>query len=65
MSSKNFIKTWNINDYQGNKNLLKRTNNGLESYNKRLKSFFHSGTPSFADFVNTMIYEMPPSSINN
>ena len=54
MSSENFIKTWNINDYQGNKNLLKRTNNGLESYNKRLKSLFCSGTPSFADFVHTM-----------
>jgi len=54
MSSKKFIKSWNINDYQGNKRQLKRTNNGLESYNKRLKSLFRSGTPSFADFVNTM-----------
>ena len=57
MSSENFIKTWNINDYKGNKNLLKRTNNGLESYNKRLKSLFRSGTPSFADFVNTLRQE--------
>ena len=54
MSLEKFIKIWNINDYQGNKNLLKRTNNGLESYNKRLKSLFCSGTPSFADFVHTM-----------
>ena len=54
MSSEKYIKAWNIYDYQCNKNLLKRTNNGLESYNKRLKSLFRSGTPSFADFVNTM-----------
>ena len=53
MSSEKFIKTWNIHDYKGNKNLLKRTNNGLESYNKCLKSLFRSGTPSFADFVST------------
>ena len=54
MSSEKFILTWNINDYQGNKNVLKRTNNGLESYNKRLKSLFRAGTPSFADFVHTL-----------
>ena len=54
MSSEKFIKTWNINDYQGNKNVLKRTNNGLESYNKRLKGLFRAGSPSFADFVHTM-----------
>ena len=57
MSSEKFIKTWNIHDYKGNKNLLKRTNNGLESYNKRLKSLFRSGTPSFADFVNKLRQE--------
>ena len=27
MSSEKCIKTWNINDYEGYKNLLKRTNN--------------------------------------
>ena len=54
MSSERFIKTWNINDYHGNENLLKHTNNWLESYNKRLKSLFCSGTPSFTDFVNMM-----------
>ena len=54
MSSETYIKAWNIYDYQGNKNLLKRTNNGLESYNKRLKSLFRSGTPCFADFVNML-----------
>ena len=50
MSSENFIKTSNINDYQGNKNVLKRTNNGLESYNKRLKGLFCAGTPSLPIF---------------
>ena len=42
---------------KGNKNLLKRTNNGLESYNKHLKSLFCFGTPSFVDFVNTLRQE--------
>ena len=49
-----FIKTWNINDYQGNKNVFKCTNNGLESYNKCLKGLFRAGTPSFVDCVHTM-----------
>ena len=43
--------------YQGNKNVLRRTNNGLERYNLRLKKLFKSGTPSFAQFVNTMRIE--------
>ena len=34
MSSEKFIKKLNIHDYKGNKKLLKRTNNGLKSYNK-------------------------------
>ena len=50
MSSEKFIETWNINDYQGNKNILKFTNNGLESYNKRLKGLFCAGTPSLPIF---------------
>ena len=54
MSSSNMIKSWNINDYIGNVNTLKRTNNGLERYNRSMKSLFNAGTPSFADFVNTM-----------
>ena len=54
MSSSNMIKSWNINDYVGNINTLKRTNNGLERYNRSMKSLFNAGTPSFADFVNTM-----------
>ena len=54
MSSTNMIKSWNINDYNGNINTLKRTNNGLERYNRSMKSLFNAGTPSFGDFVNTM-----------
>ena len=54
MSSDKMIDSWNISNYNGNKNTLKRTNNGLECYNKRMKSLFNAGTPSFADFVNTM-----------
>ena len=48
------IESWNISNYNGNKNTLKCTNNGLERYNKRMKSLFNTGTPSFADFVNMM-----------
>ena len=54
MTSEKFINSWNISTYPGNKNLLKRTNNGLERYNRYMKSLFCSGTPSFAQFVNTM-----------
>ena len=57
MSSNKMIETWNISNYQGNKNVLRRTNNGLERYNLRLKKLFKSGTPSFAQFVNTMRIE--------
>ncbi len=38
----------------GNKKTLKCTNNGLERYKKLMKSLFNAGTPSFADFVNTI-----------
>ena len=54
LSSDEFINAWNINNYVGNKNTLKRTNNGLERYNKTMKSLFRSGAPSFAEFVNMM-----------
>ena len=54
MSSSEMIDTWNIANYHGNLNVLRRTNNGLERYNLRLKTLFKSGTPSFAQFVNTM-----------
>ena len=54
MSSSKMIDTWNIFNYQGNLNVLRRTNNGLEHYNLRMKTLFKSGTPSFAQFVNTM-----------
>ena len=52
------IERWNISKYNGNRNKLKSTNNGLERYNKRMKSLFNAGTPSFADFVNTMREEL-------
>ena len=65
MSSIKMINTWNISNYEGNKNLLKRTNNGLERYNLRLKNLFKSGTPSFAQFVNTMIIESEDQQKNN
>ena len=54
MSSNKMIETWNISNYQGNINVLRRTNNGLERYNLRMKKLFKSGTPSLAQFVNTM-----------
>ena len=54
MSSEKMIDSWNISNFKGNKNVLKRTNNGLERYNLRMKLLFKSGTPSFAQFVNTM-----------
>ena len=54
MSSNEMIEMWNISNYQGNKNVLRRTNNGLECYNSRFKKLFKSGTPSFAQFINTM-----------
>ena len=57
MSSNKMIETWNISKYQCNKNVVRRTNNGLESYNLRLKKLFKSGTPSFAQFVKTMRIE--------
>ena len=41
-------------NYQGNMNVLRRTNNGLERYNLRMKTLFKSGRPSFGQFVNTM-----------
>ena len=51
------IDSWNILNYKGNKNVLKCTNNGLERYNLKMKLLFKSGTPSFAQFVNTMRQE--------
>ncbi len=54
MSSSKMIDKWNISNYQGNLNVLRRTNNGLERYNLRMKTLFKSDTPSFAQFVNTM-----------
>ena len=57
MSSEKMIDLWNISNYKGNKNVLKRTNNGLERYNLTMKKLFKSGTPSFAKFVNTMRQE--------
>ena len=54
MSSNKMIETWNIANYQGNIKVLRRTNNGLERYNLRMKKLFKSGTPSLAQFVNTM-----------
>ena len=57
MSSQKMIDSWNISNFKGNKNVLKRTNNGLERYNLTMKKLFKSGTPSFAQFVNTMRQE--------
>ena len=57
MSSNKMIETWNISNYQGNKNVLRRTNNGLERYNLRMKTLFKNGRPSFAQFVHTMRQE--------
>ena len=54
MSSDRMVDAWNINNYVGNKNTLKRTNNGLERHNKLMKSLFDIGTPYFARFVNIM-----------
>ena len=48
------IESWNISNYMGNKNTLNCINNGLKRNNERMKSLFNAGTPSFADFVNTM-----------
>lgn len=45
---------WDITYYSGNKNILQCTNNGLERYNKSMKSLFKAGTPSFAKFVYIM-----------
>ena len=54
MSCDEFIKALNVHDYVGNRNTLKFINNGLERYNKSMKPLFCSGTPSFAEFANTM-----------
>ena len=54
MTFDRMIDAWNINNYVGNKTTLKHTSNGLERYNKLMKSLFNVGTPSFAEFVNTM-----------
>ena len=57
MPSNQMIESWNISNYQGNKNVLRRTNNGLERYNLRMKTLFKNGRPSFAQFVHTMRQE--------
>ena len=57
LSSNKMIESWNIFNYKGNKNVLRRTNNGLEFYNLRMKLLFKSCTSSFAEFVNTMRHE--------
>ena len=57
MSSKEVIATWNIvledsdKDYH---DLQNRTNNGLESYNRRMTELFSSHHPSLLTFVQVV-----------
>lgn len=46
------LDSWNICDKDGEyKDIHNRTNNGLESYNRRINKIFSSGVPSLIEFV--------------
>ena len=55
LSKPSFINSWNINHHDEEKTEdLKRTNNGLERYNRTLKSLFSDETPSLLSFINVI-----------
>ena len=55
MSSPTFINSWNTNHHSKEKaDDIKRTNNGLERYNKTLKAIFADETPSLLTFITTI-----------
>ena len=58
LSKPTFINSWNIH-HQGEEKTedMKRTNNGLERYNKTLKALFDNETPSLLTFINTIKQE--------
>ena len=55
LSKPTFINSWNIHHHDEEKSQdMKRTNNGLERYNKTLKALFSDETPSLLTFINTI-----------
>ena len=55
LSKPTFINSWNIYHHDEEKSQdMKRTNNGLERYNKTLKALFADETPSLLTFINTI-----------
>ena len=54
MISEKFITTWNVTSHNGNENTLNCANKRLEWYKRYMKSLFHLGIPSFAEFMTTM-----------
>ena len=55
LSKPSFINSWNINHHDEEKTEdLKSTNNGLERYNRTLKSLLSDKTPSLLNFINVI-----------
>jgi len=55
MSSPSFIYSWNVSHHhESERKDMFRTNNGLERYNRTLKSLFKNTTPSLICFVETL-----------